>query len=126
MARKKDDARGTIVIAPPAHKATRKASEQGKSKEANDGKGPEKKAKGPVKRQPFKYQGTAKLTSSLVKEMGEQPRTIAAAILSSKQALSNDQLATLVKGKITSVQPLTRVTSFYLTKWKKEGLVARV
>lgn len=107
--------------------AKKQASRQKKSKEVNDGKTPEKKANEPVKaqREPFKYERTAKLTRSLVEEMGAQPKTIADAILSSKQALSNEQIAALVKGKIKSVQPLTRVTSFYLTKWKKQGLVAR-
>jgi hypothetical protein len=72
------------------------------------------------------YQATGKLTSSLVKEMGVQPQAIAAAIVGSKQPLTNEQIQTLIKGKVKSVQPLSRVVSFYLTKWKHDGLVARV
>lgn len=74
-------------------------------------------------RQGNTYELTAKGTAQLInEEIGAQPALVAGALKNMKQATAAD-IALKIDSKLETKQPVMRVVGFYLTTWKKDGLV---
>ena len=79
----------------------------------------EQPAKEPVQRVTQRYVRTNKE----VKEMKGQGRIILEALEKSDKPLNVSELTEQVKGKFETRQDPERVVGFYLSKWKREGIV---
>jgi hypothetical protein len=74
-------------------------------------------------RQGNTYELTAKGTAQLIdEEIGAQPALVAGALKSAGKATAAE-IADKIDKKLETRQPVMRVVGFYLTTWKKDGLV---
>lgn len=74
-------------------------------------------------RQGNTYELTAKGTAQLInEEIGAQPALVAGALKNMGGATAAE-IADKIDKKLETRQPVMRVVGFYLTTWKKDGLV---
>lgn len=93
------------------------------TKKSNSKKSSKKNATVRKPRQGNTYELTAKGTAELInEEVGAQPALVAGALKTAGKATAAE-IADKIDKKLETRQPVMRVVGFYLTTWKKAGLV---